>query len=244
MPSTTDRAIAFIFARGGSKGVPRKNIKPLNGIPLIAYSIKTALATPEIESVIVSTDDAEIAAVAAAWGAQVPFLRPAELAQDTSPEWLAWRHAITWTQQNTGPFDLFVSLPATAPFREVGDVQRAMARLKQDADTDVVITVTQADHSPYFNMVSLDANNHASILIPPGKNVARRQDAPVAYNITTVAYVTRPAFVLSQDGIFSGNVGVVQVPAERALDIDTLYDFEIAQALLQARQGSGVSAPS
>src|SRR5690606_14672723 len=87
------RTIAFVFARGGSKGVPRKNVRPLDGRPLIAHSIEVGLATPGVETVIVSTDDAEIAAVARAYGAEVPFLRPAELAQDSSPEWLAWRHA-------------------------------------------------------------------------------------------------------------------------------------------------------
>src|SRR5437764_323228 len=92
------RAIAFIFARGGSKGVPGKNIKPLGGKPLIAHAIDVARATPGIETVIVSTDDPAIADVARRFGAEVPFVRPAELAQDKSSEWLAWRHAIEWVR--------------------------------------------------------------------------------------------------------------------------------------------------
>ncbi|MCG6364299.1 cytidylyltransferase domain-containing protein, partial [Vibrio fluvialis] len=116
---------AFIFARGGSKGLPGKNIKPLAGKPLLHYSIDSALAAPSIEQVFVSTDDAEIAQVARNGGAIV-IDRPAELADDASPEWLSWRHAIEWVRANYGDFDGFISLPATAPLRAVSDIESAI----------------------------------------------------------------------------------------------------------------------
>lgn len=227
------RTIAFIFARGGSKGVPGKNIKLLGGKPLIAHSIEVALACPGIETVIVSTDDPAIAAVAREHGAEVPFMRPSELATDAAPEWLAWRHAITWVQQDRGEFDLFVSLPATSPFRSVGDVQGCIAALEQDSDADIAIAVKDADRSPYFNMVVLDAQGYAGLVIPPAGNITRRQDAPPVYDITTVAYAARPQFVLNANGLFEGRVKTVKVPAERSLDIDTPYDFMLAEAIVQ-----------
>jgi len=226
------RTIAFIFARGGSKGVPGKNIKSLGGKPLIAYSIEIALACPGIESVIVSTDDAEIAKVACQYGAEVPFRRPAELATDTASEWQAWQHAIEWVRQNRGEFDLFVSLPATAPFRSVSDVQNCIAVLRDDAQADIAIAVKEAERSPFFNMVYLDDDGFARLLIPPADAITRRQDAPLVYDITTVAYVTRPEFVLNSTGLFEGRVKAIAVPAERSLDIDTPYDFMLAEAIV------------
>ena len=112
--------VAVIFARGGSKGVMRKNIRPLAGKPLIAYAIEVARASRWIDQVVVSTDDPEIAAVAQHYGAEVPFMRPSELARDDSPEWLAWRHAIRTLGAGQGrAIDVFVCVPATSPLRAV-----------------------------------------------------------------------------------------------------------------------------
>ncbi len=225
-------AIGFIFARGGSKGVPGKNVKLLGGIPLIAHAIRVAQATPEIESIIVSTDDQEIADVARAYGAEAPFMRPAELAQDSSPEWLAWRHAIEWVREHRGDFDLFVSLPTTAPFRAVCDVQACIAAVANDPSADVAITVAESARSPYFNMVTVGGDSAANLVISPDGEVCRRQDAPKVFDITTVAYAARPEFVLQADRIFAGKVKAVVVPQERALDIDTPFDFQVAEAIV------------
>jgi len=235
MSTAQPRAIGFIFARGGSKGVPGKNIKPLAGKPLIAYSIEIARACARLETVIVSTDDPAIAAVAREHGAEVPFLRPPELATDTAPEWLSWQHAIRWVEQDRGPFDTFVSLPTTSPFRDVSDVEACIDLLGKDAATDVVITVREAERSPYFNMVRLGEDGYAQLVIEPANAVVRRQDVPPVYDITTVAYVARPAFILKLSRLFDGQVRMVQVPAERALDIDTPYDFQIAECIAKLR---------
>ena len=224
------RHVAFIFARGGSKGVPGKNIRPLAGRPLIAHAIATARACPLFESVIVSTDDPAIAAVAREHGAEVPFLRPAHLAADDSPEWLSWQHAVDWFQRERGGVDSFVSLPPTSPFRAVGDVVACVEALHAQPDTDVVITVRPAERSPWFNMVRLDQAT-ARLVIESDDPVARRQDVPPVFDITTVAYAARPEFVLSASRLFDGRVRAVEVPAERAMDIDTPWDFRIAECI-------------
>jgi N-acylneuraminate cytidylyltransferase len=226
------RAIAFIFARGGSKGLPGKNIRPLIGKPLIAWSIEHALAVPGIARVIVSTDSPAIAAVAREYGAEVPFMRPPHLAADDTPEWLAWRHALEFvrTEENRLP-DAMVSVPATAPLRDPSDIARCLELFEQ-GDSDIVVTVSPAHRSPYFNMVKENADGTVGLAIPTLSSVTRRQDAPVVYDMSTVAYVARPDWVLTHNGLFDGRMRAVNVPAERAVDIDTLQDFHFAEFLL------------
>lgn len=231
MSSKPVKSVVFIFARGGSKGVPGKNIKALGGKPLIAHAIEIGLATPTVETVIVSTDELAIAEVARAHGAEVPFMRPLDLALDHSPEWLAWRHAINWYRDHRGEFDVFVSLPTTSPFRSVQDVENTIQALTSAEDVDIAITVSEANRNPYFNMVKIDPNGYSQLVIPPATDVVRRQDAPVVFDITTVAYAARPQFVLESGSIFAGRVKAVQVPRERSLDIDTPFDFLVAEAL-------------
>ncbi len=220
---------AFIFARGGSKGLPGKNIRPLGGIPLLARSILVARQLPAVARVIVSTDAGEIAAVAREYGAEV-ILRPDELAGDTAPEWLAWQHAIRTVEARGDHFDVFLSLPATSPLRSAADVQNCLDALGED--TDVVITVTPATRNPYFNMVVREADG-SSRVVCGSAGVVRRQDAPPIYDITTVAYATRPAFVLGHERLFDGRVKSVVVPRERAVDIDDIYDFKMAEFMLE-----------
>lgn len=234
------RAIGFIFARGGSKGIPRKNLQALGAKPLIAHAIHCGLAVPGIERVVVSTDDAEIADAARSFGAEVPFLRPAELAGDASPEFLAWKHAIGEMTARTGPFDLTVSLPTTSPLRLPEDVRRCMAEIESHPGTDVVITVQKSARSPYFNMVSKDAEGLCS-LVAQRPGIARRQDVPEVFDITTVAYVARTQFVMSSNSLFEGRVRSVEVPRERAVDIDEPLDLEWAR-FLYAKQNPPTTA--
>lgn len=224
---------AFVFARGGSKGLPRKNIKMLDGKPLIAYSIEVAKQIPGIKKVFVSTDDTEIADVSRTWGAEV-IDRPAELASDTSPEWHSWRHAIEYVRQHHGTIDQFISLPATSPLRNATDVINAMHRL-DESGADICIGVTPANRSPYFNMVKMDTEGYCSLVIPPQEGVFRRQDAPAVFDITTVVYIARPEFIMDNTGLFAGKVVSVEIPKERAVDIDDIYDFKVAEMLMKER---------
>jgi CMP-N-acetylneuraminic acid synthetase len=230
------KVVAFIFARSGSKGLPGKNIRPLGGKPLIAWSIEHALAVKRIERVIVSTDSEEIAKVARQYGAEVPFIRPAELARDDSPEWLAWRHAVNYVRETTGalPNEL-VSIPTTAPLRLALDIENCLDEYEK-GDADIVITVSDAHRSPYFNMVKTNNDGSVGLVNPPQSTLPRRQDAPPVYDMATVCYVANPEFVMSHSGIFEGRVRAVHVPSERAIDIDTLLDFQIAESLLNIRE--------
>ena len=221
---------AFIFARGGSKGLPGKNIMPLLGKPLIQYSIEVALKTIGIEKVFVSTDDADIATVAQSNGAIV-IDRPTELAQDNSPEWLAWKHAINWVKEQYGDFNEFVSLPATSPLRSVKDVESAILK-KSNVGADICIAITPANRSPYFNMVKKLDNNLIELIIKPVNSIFRRQDSPEVFDITTVAYVATVDFIMNNSNIFDGKVTSVEIPKHRAVDIDDIYDFKFAEVIL------------
>lgn len=224
--------VGFIFARGGSKGVPRKNIRLLAGKPLIAYAIETALASTLIDRVIVSTEDEEIADVARRYGAEVPFMRPLELAQDGSPEWQAWQHAIRTLQAaEERPIDVFVSIPPTSPLRTVADVD-ACIQMLLESDADLVYTVRPAERNPYMNIVEFDNTGYIRLAIPSKRRPHRRQDAPQVYESATVAYAAKPEYVLRVDFIFEGKVKAVVVPRVRALDIDTELDFRFMEFLL------------
>ncbi len=223
---------AFIFARGGSKGLPGKNIKPLGGIPLIGHSITLAQQISGVKKIFVSTDSAEIAAVAESLSVEV-IKRPHELASDTASEWLAWQHAIQYLYARGESFEVFLSLPTTSPLRGTTDVEQCLAAL--DERTDMVVTVTPAARSPYFNMVVRDEDGYSEVVIHDD-TIRRRQDAPTVYDMTTVAYVSRPEFILKNSGVFAGKVKSVIVPKERAVDIDDGFDFMVAEALYRKCQ--------
>ena len=228
--------LGAIFARGGSKGIPRKNSKPLNGKPLMAYAIEMAKAVPSIHRVIVSTEDDEIAFIAKQHGAEVPFVRPQELATDSSPELLSWKHALhTLEEHMNTSIDILVSLPTTSPLRNREDVERTIQKL-MTTDADIVITVTPSHRNPYFNMVAVDEESNAS-LVSRELRVNQRQTAPQMYDVTTVAYAARVPYILKTSSLFEGKVKAVIIPPERALDIDTPLDFEIAEFLMRRKDG-------
>lgn len=226
---------AFIYARGGSKGLPGKNILPFAGKPLIAWSIEYAKKVNRIQRVIVSTDCPQIAEVAESYGAEVPFLRPVSLAQDSSPEWMAWQHALTFLETKEGSMpDVMVSIPTTSPLRELVDIENCLDEFLKGED-DAVIAVSEARRSPYFNMVKVNKDGRISLALVPDEKIVRRQDSPKLYDITTVAYVVNSKFIINKNSLFEGRVRAVQVPIERAIDIDTLLDFEVAEFLFQKK---------
>jgi N-acylneuraminate cytidylyltransferase len=146
---------------------------------------------------------------------------------------MAWRHALEYLNNSEGVMpDAMVSIPATAPLRLPVDIEHCLDEYEK-GDADMVISVTEAYRSPYFNMVKRNGDGTVGLVIPPQSRISRRQDAPTVYDMTTVAYVARPGFVLSHHGVFEGRVRAVNVPAERALDIDTALDFQIAECLMR-----------
>ncbi len=229
---------AFIFARGGSKGLPGKNIRPLAGKPLIAWTIDQALAVSRISRVLVSTDSPEIAEIAIKHGAVVPFFRPEELSRDDSPEWFAWRHALRYLEKYEGEMPrTLLSLPTTSPMRTPQDVEHCLDHF-ETGNFDVVITVTEAHRNPYFNMVKFNPDDTVRLVTPPPENINRRQDVPPVFDLTTVAYVVSSKYVIEKEGLFSGRVGAVMIPRERSLDIDTLQDFNFAEYLMNEQLNS------
>lgn len=220
---------AFVFARGGSKGLPRKNILPIAGLPMMVHGIRMAQQLDNVDGVFVSTDCAEICAIAKDAGAEV-ILRPPELASDSAPEWLAWQHAVRAVESRHGPFGTFLSLPPTAPLRKIEDIQNCLAALKPNID--IVITMTESRRSPWFNMVSRDASGLLNLVLQQS-SVTRRQDSPVSFDMATVAYAARPEFICRAEKIWDGSVAGIEVPIERALDIDTPFDFAIAKFIME-----------
>jgi CMP-N-acetylneuraminic acid synthetase len=234
LESSGPNIVAFIFARGGSKGLPRKNLMPLAGISLLARAIRCAKAVPSVTRVVVSTDDPEIATAAAGEGADVPFLRPPELASDTAREWQAWRHALDFIESEPGarPIDIFVSVPTVCPLRTSQDVARAIA-LYRKGNADIVFSVTPSAANPYYNMVELDAAGSASLSKSPDAAPQGRQKAPHVYDVVACVYVTNPAFIRQSESIWGGRNATIEIPRERAVDIDTIVDLKVAEALLE-----------
>ena len=224
----------FVFARGGSKGLKGKNIRDFCGKPLIAWAIEAGLATNMLDCVIVSTDSPEIAEIARAHGAKTPFMRPAELAHDNSPEWLAWQHAISFLKENGEDFDTFVSLPATSPLRTTDDI-RSCIRKYDEGTCDLLLTCQPSNRHPMFNMYRNVGKEHLTLYDKTDRPFTRRQDAPKIYDGTTMAYISNPQFILSHNGIWEGNVGFVEFPRERAIDIDDELDFKFAEFLMKER---------
>jgi N-acylneuraminate cytidylyltransferase len=228
--------VAFIFARGGSKELPNKNILMLEGKPLIAWAVEHAKAVESINEVIVSTDSLEIASLAKECGAEVPFIRPSELATDDSPEWLSWQHGLIDYRERMGKLpDCFVSVPTTSPLRLPEDIERCI-ELFRKGNADVVVSITESRRSPYFNIVKESDSGILDLVSKPIKRISRRQDSPKTYDLTTVCYVANPNFILHADSIFEGKVSGIKVPHKRAIDIDSIYDFQLCRLILAEKR--------
>ena len=227
--------VACIFARAGSKGVSNKNIRAFNGKPLISWAVEFALQVKQINNVFVSTDSEEIAEIARMAGATIPFIRPSELATDTSPEWHAWQHFIKFLADKDGRLpEVFLSLPATSPLRSTIDVENCLNEFKKGR-ADFVVGITSSERNPYFNMVKKGEDNQVNLVIQQVEKYSRRQDTPEIFDLTTVCYVGKPSTILTKNSIFEGKVAGVEIPRERAIDIDTELDFQIAEFLFKSK---------
>jgi N-acylneuraminate cytidylyltransferase len=225
-----------IPARAGSKGLPGKNIRPFAGVPLIAHSILYARMCPQIGTVVVSTDSAEIAAVAAKYDAAPPFLRPAALAQDDTPMMPVLQHALAKLEEVAGTtFAYVVLLDPTSPGREPADIAEAFDRLKSNPSADGIVSVSRPDFNPLWNCVT-DQNGWMADAFPAAKHFARRQDAPVVYRINGALYIWRADFIRHTSSLWrdAGKHLMYEIPESRAMSIDTLDEFRRCEALVQA----------
>jgi N-acylneuraminate cytidylyltransferase len=231
----TSSMLAMILARGGSKGLPGKNIRPLAGLPLIAHTIALAGLCPEITRTIVSTDSEEIAAVARQHGAETPFMRPPELATDDVPIWPSVRHALLTTEAMEGrQYDFAILLDPTSPGRLPGDIAEAHARLSADSLADGIVGVSQPEHNPLWHSV-VEEHGYMRDLFDGASRYARRQDVPTVYRINATLYIWRAAFIRSavDDWRSEGRYLLHVVPEVRAIHIDDLGEFSRAELLLR-----------
>ncbi|QPJ62389.1 MAG: acylneuraminate cytidylyltransferase family protein [Candidatus Nitronauta litoralis] len=226
--------ICTVCARGGSTGVPRKNVLPLLGKPLIVYTLEQALACPEIDRVYVSTDDEEIAEVARNAGAEVPFMRPAELAGNKAPKIPVIEHLVDWVVASGVKVERIIDLDPTSPLREMSDILACLSML--DDKTDVVITGFEAEKNPYFNMVEEKPDGYFSLSKSIQGGVTGRQSAPKVYSMNASIYVWHRE-TLSK-GLWEGNARLHIMPRERSIDIDEFIDFKIVELLLNEKTGS------
>jgi N-acylneuraminate cytidylyltransferase len=228
------RVVAVVPARGGSKGLPRKNLRPLAGHPLIAWSIAAGRAASSVDALLVSTDDEEIADVACAFGAEVPFLRPAELARDSTPDLPVFEHALLWMERERGwrP-ELVVQLRPTSPFRPVGLVDEAVALLDAHLEAESLRAVTPPSQTP-FKMWRLGGTTLEPLLGSLEEELfnAPRQRLPPVFWQTGHIDVVRRATILEGGSMTGRRILPLVVDPRYALDIDTLEQLELAEWLL------------
>lgn len=223
--------VAIIPARGGSKRIPRKNIKAFHGKPMIAYSIEAALLSGCFDKVIVSTDDVEIAEVSRNHGALVPFLRPTEISDDYATTMDVMEHAIRWCQSEGWDLEAICCLYATAPFVLPNDLKRGY-QLLQDGDVQFTFSATTFPF-PIQRAIKLDKNGSVSMFAPENEQV-RSQDLEEAYHDAGQFYWGRKNAFLNKLSIFSPHSKAVLLPRCRVQDIDTQEDWELAEALYSA----------
>jgi CMP-N,N'-diacetyllegionaminic acid synthase len=225
--------LATICCRGGSKGVPGKNIRALKGKPLIAYTIEVAKQSALIDQLIVSTDDESIAAIAKQFGASISFMRPAHLASDTASKWPVFIHAVEAYETLSGKtVDYLVDLDVTVPLKTAQDIDGAIQLALQDPLADVVITGYEPERNPYFNMMEIDDAGYAEIVKKSARPIVRRQDAPPVYSLTPAAYVVKKSALYEFEHWSKARCKIHPIPRERAVDIDTEIDFKIVEFLM------------
>jgi len=235
-PATTGCTIATICARGGSKGLPGKNIRAFAGRPLIAHTIAQALGCADIDRVYVSTDDEQIADAARAAGATVPYLRPAELATDESSKLPVIEHLVAHLEIQGERIARIVDLQPTSPLRESGDIAAA---LSARPDAQLVVSVREAADNPYFNLVEQGADG--LVRLSKGDGAGRRQDVPPVFALNGSIYVWQRAALAhaAMHGLWSVTIAPFVMPQWKSVDIDTLEDFEYAQWLYDRHLAKG-----
>ena len=225
-------ALCTICARGGSKGVKGKNVRMLQGLPLIAHSIRQARATRLFDAIAVSSDSDEILSVARDEGVDCLIERPAALASDTAAKLPVIRHCVEIAEAALGwRAEICVDLDATSPLRTSDDILAAVALLDM-AGTENVITAMPARRSPYFNMVELDEGGVPRLVKDVATPVTRRQAAPVCYDMNASIYCWRRDALMHGDALFSNGTRLYVMPEERSIDIDSEMDFALVELLM------------
>ncbi len=230
------KRLCTICARGGSKGVKNKNLRELQGKPLLAHSIRQAKKSGLFEFIAVSSDSEEILKVAREWGADETIVRPPALSTDTAAKVPAIQHCVREVERlrNTR-FDVTVDLDATSPLRDASDIAGAV-KLLEEKNVSNVITGCLSRRSPYFNMVELNAAGFVQLSKRPEKPIVRRQDSPKAYDLNASIYVWKRDALFDGDSVFKADTLLYVMPEERSLDIDDEHDLEMMEFLVRNRE--------
>jgi N-acylneuraminate cytidylyltransferase/CMP-N,N'-diacetyllegionaminic acid synthase len=224
--------LATVCARGGSKGLSGKNIRSLHGKPLIQYTLECARQSSRINRFVVSTDSAEIIDVVRRLGYDVDYRRPPELATDTIAKIDAIRHVTEFVEKTHHFFpDIVVDLDIGVPLRQPSDIDRAVDALWQDSSMDAVVTVYPAERNPYFNMIERAPSGYYELVRSITPPIVRRQDAPKVYSVTPAIFGWRRDR-MHITHLYEGRWGVVDMPIERSVDIDTEFEFRLVELLM------------
>jgi len=233
--TATPRILAVIPARGGSKGLPGKNIRPFAGLPLISHSIMFARMCPEITRCIVSTDSPEIASVAKDHGGDAPFLRPTELAEDDTPMMPVLLHALHQAEQDDEThYEMLLLVDPTSPAREASDVSGMLSRLEQSPSANGIVSVSQPDFNPIWHCV-VEKDGWMIDLMDSATKYERRQDVPLVYRINGALYLWRTEYLRKQTGSWraGGNLMMYEVPEIRSMSFDNLEEFARAEVMVE-----------
>lgn len=233
--------LCTICARGGSKGVPNKNLRMVGGSPLIAHSIRHAIECQLFDTIAVSSDSAEILELSRHVGADLCIERPAYLATDTASKLDAIQHAVQASETETGTtFSIITDLCPTAPLRFISDIFACVAAV-ETGDVQNIFSVTPAHRSPYFNLVEIDGDGRVRLSKPPVTPLVRRQDAPACYDMNASIYVWKREPFIDKPYLFAETTALHVMPRERSFDIDTPLDLEIVEMLMARRYRSAES---
>lgn len=226
------RILGVIVARGGSKGIPRKNIKELNGKPLIAYTIAAAQASKYLTSVILSTNDEETAQVSRDIGMDVPFLRPEELAQDTSSALSVIQHALEWMKNNRGEkYDFVMILQPTSPLRLPEDIDACIQKIV-DTEADSVMSMVELVDFSVKKLKKIENDIIVPLLEEEGQTSAQRDTLEKLYKRNAAIYLTKTECIQNND-LFGKISRPYVMPAERSVDINHPFDFLMAETILK-----------
>ena len=229
------KILCTICARGGSKGVKNKNIKPLLEKPLIAYTIEQALESGLFEHIVVSTDSDAIATISQEYGAEIFFKRSEAMASDRAGKLDVIRDAFVRSEAHYDTqFDYLVDLDATAPLRIVEDIVNALKQFIQN-NNDNLITAMPSRRSPYFNLVEVDKKGKVSLSKRLDESIVRRQDTPKSYDMNASIYIWKRHVILNENSLFLENTGLYVMPEERSIDIDTELDYKFVEFLMKEK---------
>ncbi len=226
------KVLGIITARGGSKGVPRKNIKPLCGKPMINYIIEATLESKLLTRCVVTTDDDEIAEIARKAGAEVPFKRPADLAQDHTRDMPVLQHAINWIKENDGQeFDAIMMIHPTSPLCLGEDIDACIEKMIE-MDADSVMSMVEVTDFNIKKLKSIRDGRIESLFAEEGREPIPRTAGPKVYKRNAALYLTKTPLIMSGDMIGERSYAHI-MPLERSVDVNTVIDFEIAELQLQ-----------